>query len=328
MLAYGVTESGNFEGSNILHVARTAVDIAQDRWLDVGELQERLNRVRGLLLAERELRVKPGLDDKVLAGWNGMMLAAFAEAARVLGRDDYRVIAERNAEFLLSQMRDADGRMLRTWKAGHAKLNGYLEDYANVADGLLELYQTTFEPRWFEAARDTRRADPRALRRYEPAASSTRATTTRRCSYGRRACRTGRCPRVARWPPACWSGSPTTRESAATPTPPTTHSGRCGAAWSRRLSASRTGSPCSTSPSLRRRNWRWWATRLGPLLEVVRSGYRPNLVVAAGTTADSEIELLQGREEIDGRATAYLCREFSCQAPTTDADELRRLLDA
>ncbi len=58
---------------------------------------------------------------------------------------------EPNAEFLLAQMRDADGRMLRTWKAGRAKLNGYLEDYANVADGLLELYQTTFEPRWFEA---------------------------------------------------------------------------------------------------------------------------------------------------------------------------------
>jgi uncharacterized protein YyaL (SSP411 family) len=90
------------------------------------------------------------------------MLAAFAEAARVLDRDDYRRVAERNAEFLLRELKQENGRLLRTWKAcpegtegaGEAKLNGYLEDYAFLIEGLLELYQTTFDPRWFVAAQE------------------------------------------------------------------------------------------------------------------------------------------------------------------------------
>ncbi len=106
----------------------------------------------------REQRVKPGRDEKVLAAWNGLMLAAFAEAARdrSLGErtEIYRSIAEHNAEFLLREMRTTDGRLLRTWKDGQAKLNGYLEDYACVIDGLLELYQTTFDEKWFVAARE------------------------------------------------------------------------------------------------------------------------------------------------------------------------------
>jgi uncharacterized protein YyaL (SSP411 family) len=90
------------------------------------------------------------------------MLAAFAEAARTLDRDDYRLVAERNADFLLREVRQANGRLLRTWKfnpeqgegAGEAKLNGYLEDYSYLIEGLLELYQTTFDPHWFVAAHE------------------------------------------------------------------------------------------------------------------------------------------------------------------------------
>lgn len=82
------------------------------------------------------------------------MLAAFAEAARNLNREDYQEVAERNAEFLLRELRQANGRLLRTWKTGKTKLNGYLEDYSYLIEGLLELYQTTFEPRWFVAAHE------------------------------------------------------------------------------------------------------------------------------------------------------------------------------
>ena len=205
MTAYGVTAGGNFEGKSILHVVRSAAQLASAQREDEDVLAERLARVRAALFGARESRVKPGLDDKVLAGWNGLMLAAFAEAARVLHRDDYRAIAERNADFVLSQMRTPDGRMLRTWKAGSAKLNGYLEDYAHVADGLLELYQTTFEPRWFHAARGARRLDPRALRgsgrrllrherRPRGAAASAPKRARRRDSLGRFGGRLGLAP--------------------------------------------------------------------------------------------------------------------------------------
>jgi uncharacterized protein YyaL (SSP411 family) len=150
MAAYGVTPGGNFEGKNILEF--------------VGDMDQRpaLVKARRKLLEAREQRVHPSRDEKVLTSWNGLMLAAFAEAARTLGRDDYRELAERNAEFLLRELRQENGRLLRTWKArpervegaGEAKLNGYLEDYSDLIEGLLELYQTTFEPRWFVAAQE------------------------------------------------------------------------------------------------------------------------------------------------------------------------------
>ncbi|HRO25611.1 MAG TPA: thioredoxin domain-containing protein, partial [Promineifilum sp.] len=103
----------------------------------------------------RARRVWPGLDDKVLTAWNGLMLAAFAEAGRALSRLDYTDIATQNAEFLYTNLRQTDGRLLRSWRAGtRARYNAYLEDYAFLADGLLALYQTTFEPRWFLWARE------------------------------------------------------------------------------------------------------------------------------------------------------------------------------
>jgi uncharacterized protein YyaL (SSP411 family) len=150
MAAYGVTEAGNFEGRNILEL--------------VGGMDQRaeLAEARQKLFAARERRVHPGRDEKVLTSWNGLMLAAFAEAARALNRDDYRQVAERNADFLLRELRNAEGRLWHTWKAcpersrrdGVAKINGYLEDYTHLIEGLLELYQTTFDPRWYQAARE------------------------------------------------------------------------------------------------------------------------------------------------------------------------------
>jgi uncharacterized protein YyaL (SSP411 family) len=158
MAAYGVARQGNastgsshgFEGKNILEF--------------VGDLNQfpALAEARRKLFEAREKRVHPGRDDKVLTSWNGLMLAAFAEAARTLSRADYQDVAERNAEFLLRELRQENGRLLRTWKrrpeqgegAGEAKLNGYLEDYSYLMDGLLELYQTTFDPHWFLAVQE------------------------------------------------------------------------------------------------------------------------------------------------------------------------------
>src|SRR6185295_1437519 len=93
----------------------------------------------------------PGRDEKILTDWNGLMLRAFADAAFCLGRDDYRQAAIENAEFLLNTMWDGR-RLLHDFKDGRARFNGYLDDYANLADGLLSLYQTTFEERWLKRA--------------------------------------------------------------------------------------------------------------------------------------------------------------------------------
>ena len=118
MAAYGVTPAGNFEGRSILSLVKTPEELAAERGLEVEEVARRLDAARARLFAARERRVRPALDDKVLTAWNGLMLAAFAEAARALGRDDYRRAAERNAAFVLDQLRAPDGRLLRTWKDG------------------------------------------------------------------------------------------------------------------------------------------------------------------------------------------------------------------
>ncbi|MFZ2359830.1 MAG: thioredoxin domain-containing protein [Anaerolineae bacterium] len=164
---YGVTAHGNFEGKNILHVERDLEAAAAKAEVTPDYMAEALARSKPILFAAREQRIKPGRDDKALTEWNGMMLRTFAYAAGALSRDDYRQVAERNADFILRELVTdhrspvtAHPRLFRSWAPAsltggepQAKLNAYLEDYANVADGLVELYQLTFDLRWLEAAR-------------------------------------------------------------------------------------------------------------------------------------------------------------------------------
>src|SRR6185436_648951 len=151
---YDVTPQGNFEhGKSILNTPRSLEEFASGKGLDIQELERILTAGKWELSGLRKQRVRPGRDEKSLAAWNGMMLTAFAEAANILGHDDYRLIAIRNAEFILTKLRQ-DGRLLRTYKDGKAKLNAYLEDYAYVIEGLLALYEATFELKYFVEARE------------------------------------------------------------------------------------------------------------------------------------------------------------------------------
>jgi len=148
---FDVTESGNFEGQNILHINASITDTAARNKVSAEDLQAIIDSGRQKLFARREQRVKPGRDQKVLTAWNGLMLAGFAEASAILERPDYREVAEANAHFLLSHLR-SDGLLLRTYKDGEAKLNAYLEDYACLIDGLISLYEATGELTWIESA--------------------------------------------------------------------------------------------------------------------------------------------------------------------------------
>jgi uncharacterized protein YyaL (SSP411 family) len=148
---YNVSEGGNFEGQNILHVTTSIEDTAVKNKISVEELQAILKTGRQKLFKLREQRVTPGRDEKVLTAWNGLMLASFAEASAILERSDYRRVAEANARFLLTHLR-RDGLLLRTYKDGEAKLNAYLEDYACFVEGLISLYEATGELTWIESA--------------------------------------------------------------------------------------------------------------------------------------------------------------------------------
>jgi uncharacterized protein YyaL (SSP411 family) len=148
---YNITESGNFEEKNIPNVTRSQEDTAKSLGISEAELAASLDESRRKLFELRETRIKPDRDEKVLTAWNGLMMASFAEAGIVLNRPDYTNAARRNAEFVLSNLRE-DGMLLRTWKDGRAKFNAYLEDYAFLSEGLVTLFETTGELRWLKEA--------------------------------------------------------------------------------------------------------------------------------------------------------------------------------
>jgi uncharacterized protein YyaL (SSP411 family) len=151
---YDVTVDGNWEGHNILNRNRSDEQEAGLLKLDVAELRRRLHASRRELFARRELRIKPGLDDKILTSWNALMISAFAQAGRALDNAGYVARAVAAADYLLKRMRMPDGRLFRTSLPGDVqpRLNGYLEDYAYLIDALVSLYEATFEPRWIGAA--------------------------------------------------------------------------------------------------------------------------------------------------------------------------------
>jgi uncharacterized protein YyaL (SSP411 family) len=149
---WGVTQEPNFEGKYILYAAHEMGVVAARAGVPMADVAEAVANARAALLARRARRERPGRDEKVLAGWNGLMLRGIAEAARAFGRDDYRAVAVRNAEFLLREM-VRGGRVMRSHTAGLTRIPGYLEDHAAVALGFLDVYGLTFDRRWLDAAR-------------------------------------------------------------------------------------------------------------------------------------------------------------------------------
>jgi hypothetical protein len=149
--AYNVTDGGNFEGSNVLQRTVSLSQLSDKFGITTSELAPYLNDLNKQLLFARNKRVRPGLDDKVLVSWNSLVLVAFAEAGRFLGRGDYVDMAIRNANFLTSELL-LENNLTRSWRNGQAHHSAYLEDYAGLIMGLLSLYQSDPSPRWFETA--------------------------------------------------------------------------------------------------------------------------------------------------------------------------------
>ena len=150
---YGVSERGNFEnGASILHLRQPLDRFAEERNEDPVEFGRAMKEARDELFAARAGRVPPLRDDKVLTGWNGLMISALARAALSLGDDEYRIAAERAAGFLRVNLKDENGRLLRRWRQGEAAIPGYLDDYAFYLQALVDLYAATFDPAYLEEA--------------------------------------------------------------------------------------------------------------------------------------------------------------------------------
>jgi uncharacterized protein YyaL (SSP411 family) len=326
MQMYDITDGGNWEGQNILRLSGGTTDWVAQSGLGEAECETRIASARRKLYDVRSKRIWPGLDDKVLTAWNGLMLAAFAEAARALDRTDYRDVATANAEFLYANMRAPDGRLLRTWKAGSdAKYNAYLEDYAFLADGLLALYQTTFDQRWFQWAReladamlahfsdeqnggfyDTRDDHEQLIHRPKdvqdnaiPSGNAMAAHVLLKLSLF-----TGE--------PSYWDTAERSIRSV----------GELMARYPSGFGEWLNGASLVMGES-REIALVGTEEQIEPLLKVVRTGYRPLQVVAAGgESKDETVPLLANRPQANNTGTAYVCRRFVCEAPVTDPKEL------
>ncbi len=335
-LAYwGVDDGPNFEGHSILFVPRDPEEVARTLGLSGDELASAIARARARLYAEREKRVHPGLDDKVLASWNGLMLAAFAEAAAALGRADYLAVAVRNAEFLTRQM-VRDGRLLRSWKDGQARITGYLEDYAMVGVGLLALHEATFDRRWLD---ESRRLAEEALRLFWSAdlnaffdtGDDQEALVVRPRNLFDNAVPSGTSVAID-WllRLAVILGEQRYEATAlAALRPMADLMQRYPSGFGRYLSALDFHLGPVAEVAL---VWpRGQERALAPLLDTVFGRYQPNRVVvgaAEGDPAGAGLPLLADRTAVGGRPTAYVCQHYVCQLPATEPDALARQLDA
>ena len=321
MLAYyGVSEGGNFEGRNILFLAGGA-DAAPPA---------RLEEARRALYEARSERVWPGLDDKRICSWNALMISALADAGAALGRSDYVEAAVACAEFVERDLRDDEGRLLRTFKDGPSQVLGYLEDHAYLVEALLVLYEATFDVRWFDVARRT--ADE----------------MVERFGDGERG--------------GFFTTSPEHEELIARRKDIDDHpipSGNSSAAYGLLRLAALTGEheyerraegvfgllvraarrhPQALSHLLGALNFHLSPTReialvapasgdgLGDLAGIVHRRFRPAIVLAGGPEGSDRPELMRERQAVDGRPTAYVCERFTCQAPVTSPEDLARSL--
>lgn len=150
---YDITEKGNFEGTSIPNlIQQDPLQFAEELDIPLEDLVEGLEKCRQILFTEREKRIHPYKDDKVLTSWNGLMIAAMATGARVLGNERYSRAAARAVDFIMDKLRREDGRLLARYRDGESAYPAYLDDYAFMIWGLLELYETTFDSKYLQRA--------------------------------------------------------------------------------------------------------------------------------------------------------------------------------
>jgi uncharacterized protein YyaL (SSP411 family) len=329
-----ITNHGNFEGRNVLSQVIKTEAPAAELGLVSEELEAKIATAKARLLERRIHRVPPHRDEKILTGWNGLMLASLAEAASVLDREDYLEAAISNAAFLMQAL--GKGELLKhSYKDGKAKGNGYLQDYALLCQGLLSLYEATFEERWLKAVIEL--GDAMLGRFWDK---------TQGCFYDTAH---GQEALVVR---------PRSIYDNALP------SGSAAAAFVLLRLARLTGNSDYERPAttalrsvqglmlqypLGFGHWlcaldfylskpkeiavvgRPGDPAMKSLMNVITRRYLPNKVLAGGDPDELartiSIPLLHDRGMIENRPTVYLCESYVCQAPTTDPDTLATLLD-
>lgn len=339
---YGVSEPGNFEGSNILHVPHEPAAFARRQGIAEQQLHDRLTPLRRRLLAERNRRVPPGKDDKVLAAWNGMMISALARGYQVLGEKRYLEAAQRAADFVLSEM-VRDGALLRTYRNygdGHgvSKLPGYLDDYAEVSCALVDLYEAGFDHCRLKAADQLARRmladfwDERHGGFYYTSAAHSNLLVRTKPVYD------GPVP----------SGNSTAARVLLRLSKLLDNQDYFSKAEDLLVSMAHglRGQPRAHLHLLCAADFYLHPTReiavagrrdgddTRRLLEIVHRKFIPNKILAlVEPDADSRsvepaVPLLAGKRMLSGKAAVYVCENFTCKQPIVDANTLEKALEA
>ncbi|MEO6599742.1 MAG: thioredoxin domain-containing protein [Polyangiaceae bacterium] len=336
--AFGVTPGGNFEGRNILHLARPLAEVAKELGASSNVVRQRIATAKDLLYEARRRRPAPLRDDKVLTGNNGLMISAFARASLVLDEPEYQKQAALAASFVLRELRAPDGQLRRSYRDGRTELVGYLDDYAFLIQGLLDLFEASSEPRWLEQAKalqaelDQRYWDEGAGGYFMTSNGQERLLIRNKPSYD------GAEPsgnsvavlNLLRLSQLTSDGSHQERAE------------RVLAAFSADYRRAPTASPLMLaaleadldkpseviviSPAR--------GGDAGPLMAVVRSVYSPNRFVVNTTEGEAQSSLTQlvpsveDKRALGGRSTAFVCERGRCQRPTSDPAVLRKQLAA
>jgi uncharacterized protein len=338
--AYGVSDEGNWEGRTILSRVREDPELAERFGLSAGDVAGRLAAARTALLARRSLRPQPARDDKVLAAWNGLAIGALADAARVmdasgdpsLARDAarYRDAATVAATTVLEGLRRPDGRLGRSWKDGRATADGVLEDHADMAEGLLALYEATADERWFTESVAlaevmlARFADPTGGF-FDTADDGERLVVRPRDLQDNAVPSGGAVAATVLLRLTALTGEPRYRAAAeraiATVGPLLARHPTAFAQWLSALELAHAGITevaIIGDPE---------DPRTSELVRIASRGYTPFrvLAVTAAPTA-SAVSLLRLRFALHGRPTAFVCRDFSCRQPVHEPEALDALL--
>ena len=329
---YDITEEGNFEGRSIAHLPHEISAIAKSEELNLADVEQRLASARTLLLERRAQREAPFLDQKVIVSWNAMTIRAFAAAGATLGRPDYVDIATGAADFLWAHLH-ADGRLFHSWIDGTVGAAAFLDDHAGLGNALLDLHAATLDPRWldrgfwlceeilerfydvesgliYDTASD---AEELIVRPRDPMDNATPSGPSLAAELLARA---GKIKDESRYLEV--ARAIVDREAEALE--------RFGPAFGRMLSVlDRLQADSVEIVIIGGSN-----DETAELVCAAHADLLPNSVIIGRREGDvaPDLPLLQGREQVDGRATAYVCRNFSCRLPVTDAGGLRSELRA
>ncbi|HET6681681.1 MAG TPA: thioredoxin domain-containing protein, partial [Gemmatimonadaceae bacterium] len=332
MMYWGAHESANFEGRCILHVPNAPSVVAARLHTDVSALMATIDRARATLASARETRSRPLRDDKVIAAWNGWMLRAFAEAARVFGRSDYREVAIETAQLLAGRI-GRDGRVPRVLSGDGADGPGFLEDHASLSLAFADVYALTGDRRWLDEAAALARAT--IARFYEPAsgrffdtASDHEALVTRPRAVSDNATPSGNSLAVemAQRLGVLLGDESLLAIADAVLRELSESMVRFAPAFGHLLGAADSAvyGPVEVAIVGERKT-----SQFETLSVALAQQYVPSLVLASGdpdVPRHDSIPLLEGRQAGATGATAYVCRRYVCSAPTADPAELREQL--